>query len=379
MNDPAAELAGAAGKQFTSAACVILQDGRELLAAGAGGADPDRKFDVASLTKILVTTPVVLDLVRKGQVELDGPIGRRLAGAAARAATPRHLLAHSAGLPAWRPLFEEGDASRLFAAGALSGAPADVAERFRRGREAVVQAALSVAPSAPPGERALYSDIGFMVLGAMAELAGGARLDALFRDRVAAPLGLDARFLDFTTAPEAQLEAAPTGRLRPRPGNPPGGTLEPTDTGGDPLPDDDHAYAMGGVSAHAGLFASARETARAGEALRRAAEGDDAWLDPALARECFRPQGPAGSTRTLGMDTPSPQGSQAGMRLGRGPRGAAGHTGFTGCSLWIDLDRRAVIALCTDAVSVARPNIAFRDWRPRWHDSVATRVLSSAP
>jgi serine-type D-Ala-D-Ala carboxypeptidase len=131
---------------------------------------------------------------------------------------------------------------------------------------------------------------------------------------------------------------------------------------------------MGGAAGHAGLFSTALDVAALGQA----------WLDALLGRPSVVPAAPAaafarrdptpGSTRALGWDTPSAERSSLGARLGRGKRGAIGHLGFTGTSLWIDADAELVVALLTNRVNPSRDNEAIRAFRPRFHDAVAEAV-----
>jgi CubicO group peptidase (beta-lactamase class C family) len=135
--------------------------------------------------------------------------------------------------------------------------------------------------------------------------------------------------------------------------------------------DDDNAWVLDGVAGHAGLFGTAADVARFGHALLEELDGAGRlasaplWLY-ALARDPRTP----GSTRALGFDTPSAEGSSAGRWLGNTPPGAAGHTGFTGVSLWVDLARRLAVALCTNRTFHGRAEVRIRDLRPRFHDSV---------
>jgi CubicO group peptidase (beta-lactamase class C family) len=127
--------------------------------------------------------------------------------------------------------------------------------------------------------------------------------------------------------------------------------------------DDDNAWCLDGVSGHAGLFGTALDVARFGQAVL-----EGRWTPPTpWARDASTP----GSTRAFGFDTPSLEGSSCGGRFGRrGPLGAIGHLGFTGTSLWIDLDRHLVVAFLTNRVALGRANIRIREFRPRVHDAV---------
>jgi CubicO group peptidase (beta-lactamase class C family) len=283
-----------------------------------------RPLDVASLTKPLATATLCALLVKEGRLPLDAPASRwlpRFSGGGRERVTVRQLLAHSSGLPSWRPFHQR-------AAGG--------------GREAVEEALFEEPLETGPGRRALYGDPGFMILGLLLERLAGAPLPRLFAERVAGPLGLsDTRF------------ASELGR---------------------PV-NDDNARAMGGAAGHAGLFSSASDVARIGEEWREALGGGGRLLDPEVAREFARRDATPGSERALGWDTPTPGRSSLGARLGRGPLGAIGHLGYTGCSLWIDRDAELVCALLTDhAIPGGRRAEEILAFRRDFHDAVAAET-----
>src|SRR5690606_17135378 len=179
---------------------------------------PDSVFDVASVTKI-ATTMVIARMVADGALELDAPVARRLPAFAARGkerVTVRELLGHRSGLPAWAPLFVEvmrdPRTAALFAGGEADEGAWSIA------RELVLSRVFD-APLERPGRR-VYSDLGFLALGALAEEVSSARLDALARDAIFTPLGLagDLGFVDLSRA-SSWLDGrhvVPTGRTRPR-------------------------------------------------------------------------------------------------------------------------------------------------------------------
>jgi CubicO group peptidase (beta-lactamase class C family) len=134
---------------------------------------------------------------------------------------------------------------------------------------------------------------------------------------------------------------------------------------------DDNAWAMGGAAGHAGVFSTAREVAAFGQAWLDALHRRRSVVPVGAAAALARRDGTPGSTRALGWDTPSEEGSSLGTRLGRTGRGAIGHLGFTGTSLWIDVEREVVVALLTNRVNPSRENEAIRPFRPRFHDAVA--------
>jgi serine-type D-Ala-D-Ala carboxypeptidase len=332
----------------------------------------DDLFDVASLTKVMATATLAAQLAAEGALDLDAPVAARLpgfeAGGKDRVAV-RHLLAHCSGLPGWRPWFEAAAADPV--ARAAFRPPderppfAGLRVAFRRGRELVRAAALAEPLEAPPGARAVYSDPGFIALGFLLEELAGAPLPALFDERVARPLRLGSTFFLDGLDPErgwrrAEVRAfAPTERCAHR-GEVNQGAVN-----------DDNAWAMGGAAGHAGLFSTALDVAALGQAWLDALRGRRSIV-PADAAAAFARRDPTpGSTRALGWDTPSAQGSSLGTRLGRGRRGAIGHLGFTGTSLWIDVDAEVVAALLTNRVHPTRENERIRAFRPRFHDAVA--------
>lgn len=333
---------------------------------------PGDLFDVASLTKVLCTTTLLAQAVAEGVVALDAPVARWLPGFEAGRkgeVTVRHLLAHSGGLPWWRPWHERarGDAAAeaVFQPAGARPTGQALAAAFERSRALVMAALLAEPAEAPPGRQAVYSDPGFMALGLLVEAALGARLPALFEARVARPLGLaDALFVDGLDPAAAGARAAgrsfvPTGFSAVRDERLQGAV------------NDENAWALGGAAGHAGLFATAADAAAIGQAWLDALTGAPSTV-PAGAAEVFASRdGTPGSSRALGWDTPSGEATSLGCRLGRGPRGAIGHLGFTGCSLWLDLDAGVVAVLLTNHVHPAGPDRArLLAFRRRFHDAV---------
>ncbi len=309
---------------------------------------PGDVFDVASLTKVMATTSLAALLVDAGALDLDAPARRWLPELPWSGAVPtaRQLLAHCGGLPAWRPLHAAA-----------------------RGPEELLAAVAGTPLEAPPGSRAVYSDLGFILLGALVERCAGLPLDALFEARVARPLGLTSTFFLRQGTPAAAARRARHGFAAAR-RTPERGVIVGA-------VDDDNAFAMGGVAGHAGLFSTADEVAALGQAWLDALAGRSSWLTAATAARFAARDPTPGSERALGWDTPSAQGSSLGGRLGRGPRGAVGHLGFTGCSLWLDLDAGIACALLTNHVHPDGPDKArLKALRTRFHDAVAEGLWS---
>jgi CubicO group peptidase (beta-lactamase class C family) len=323
----------------------------ELPAPGPRPLAPADLFDVASLTKVLCTTTLCAQAVAEGALELDAPVARWLPGFAAAGkgeVTVRQLLAHASGLPWWRPYHERVAAE----------------EDPRRRRTSVIEALLAEPLEAHPATRTVYSDPGFMALGLALEAALGAPLPALFEARVAAPLRLrDTGFVDAldpaSLARAAGRAFAPTRRDAAR------GLRQGT-------VDDDNAWALGGAAGHAGLFSTAVEVAAVGQAWLDALDGRPSPVPAEAARRFAARDAAPGSSRALGWDTRGPEASTLGQWLGRGRRGALGHLGFTGCSLWLDLDAGVVAVLLTNHVHPAGSDRArINGLRRSFHDAVA--------
>jgi CubicO group peptidase (beta-lactamase class C family) len=335
---------------------------------------PADLFDVASLTKVMATTTLAAILVQERRLRLDEPAATAwpaFGGAGKEGVTVRHLLAHSSGLPWWHPWFERAVldpvAGQAFLAPDVR--PADLGDAFARGREILEEAVAHEPLEAPPGSRAAYGDPGFLALGFVVERAAGMPLDRLFAERVAGPLGLTSTLfvgpgrLAAGIGPCAGLRFAATESCAHR---------HEVNVG---TVNDDNAWAMGGVAGHAGLFSTASDVARLGQEWLEAVEGHGTLVEPGVAAEFARRDPTPGSERALGWDTPSAAGSSLGARLGRGPQGALGHLGYTGCSLWIDRDRELVCALLTNHVHPGGRNPeAILALRQAFHDAVAEAI-----
>lgn len=319
----------------------------------------DTIFDVSSLTKPLATTVAVMLLIRAGRLRLDDRLSRVFHNFGVHGkshVTVRHLLSHCSGLPAWRPFFEElraleRRAGRVNLLGTAE-ARAYVYRSIERSRLEY-----------EPGTRAVYSDLGFMLLGALVEDLGGEPLDRFCHRRIFRPLGLRSTgFVDLAMLRARRLEPvtemiAPTERC-PWRRKLLWGEVH-----------DDNAWAMGGVAGHAGLFSSAQDIDRLLCHLEACHARDGGSLPQALLREFWRPDRTVpGSTWCLGWDSPSPENSSAGTRFSAR---SVGHLGFTGTSVWIDLERSRHVILLSNRVHPTRNNDAIRAFRPRLHDCIA--------
>jgi CubicO group peptidase (beta-lactamase class C family) len=310
-------------------------------------------FDLASLTKVMATTTLFLQLAEEGAVALDDPVAKVLPHFAERekeGVTFRHLLTHSSGLKPWRP-FHEALLERERKTGErVLGTPA--------AKEWILESICRSALVHAPGEAAVYGDLDFIVLGAALEKLSGRPLDELAGARIHAPLGLaSARFVrQASPLSDAERRRFAATENCPWREKILWGEVH-----------DPNAWAMGGVAGHAGLFATADDVLDFGEALLDVWHGRGEALPRARLREFATRQAlPAGSDWALGWDTPAAQGSSAGTHFS--PQ-SIGHLGFTGTSLWIDLDADCAIALLTNRIHLVAKRSKFA-LRAEVHDLI---------
>lgn len=302
-------------------------------------------WDLASLTKVVGTTSAVLQLVAEGRVALDAPAVRylpRWRAPRAEEVTIRHLLSHSAGLPAWRPLYKEAWSAE----------------------EALAQV-YATGPDTVPGARYVYSDLGFILLGEVVREVSGLPLDSYVLSRVFLPLGM--RETRFLPSPLWHSRTAPT-EIDPWRQRHVRGEVH-----------DENAFQLGQVAGHAGLFTTARDLTRFAQMLTRGGWATDARgrrIDvlPSATLRIFRErQALGGAHRALGWETPTGTNS-AGRRLSAG---AFGHTGFTGTSLWVDPERGVFVLLLTNRVNPTRQRSGIAGVRTRLADAVVGALEAS--
>ena len=312
----------------------------------------ESRYDLASLTKVLCTTTLVAQAVGLGELSLEDRVPTPLAIGEYRP-TLRDLLEHASGLAAHCEFFHEPWSLGIGA------------------RDELFAAVREIPLAAAPRSRAIYSDLGFILLCAWLESLGGARIDELFVTRVARPLGLE-RELGF---PGLQpLPANEVAATEVYDASLHGGTRQhwyaireeagqPTACG---LVHDDNALVMGGVAGHAGLFGTAMGVLGIARAwLERRLPRLDAMQSTAVVAEFTRPSTVTGSTRRIGFDGPAADGSgSTGFALS--PR-AYGHLGFTGVSVWIDPDPQSIHVLLTNRVHPTRSNDRIGALRREFH------------
>ncbi len=302
-------------------------------------------WDLASLTKVVATTPALMLLVEQGRVVLDSPVVRYVPefnSPGTAGITVRHLLTHTSGLRATLPLREARDSV------------------------AALMMVLTTVPVAPPGTRMVYSDLNAILLGEIVRRVTGQTLDAFVTHAIYAPLGLNQQLL-FRPPKRLEKRIAPTNLWH---GHPIAGVVN-----------DPSAWMLGGVSGNAGVFATAQGVARFAQFMLN--DGVLSERPRLLRKETVQqftaiavPARRGASARTLGWEA-LPTGeetSSAGTLFG--PH-SYGHTGWTGTSLWIDPDRDLFVLLLTNRAfdpKVRRSFTKLKEVRGRVADAAARAV-----
>jgi len=318
--------------------------GRLTWTSGSAPVDPDgTMYDLASLTKVVVTATAIMILVDRSKVRLDAPVATyvpEFTGPGTAGITVRQLLSHTSGLRADLPI------------DVIRGA-ADAA--------ALLRLVCAETPRVPPGTRVVYSDVNAVLLGEVVRRTSGEPLDAFAAREIFGPLGL--RDSGFRPPGRLASRIAPTGVWRGRPVA--GIVNDPT------------AAKLGGVAGHAGLFATARDVARFAQfILRGGVTGDGRRLIRAETMRAFTSRVVyfgTGEGRALGWQA-IPTGervSSAGSRFGEK---SFGHTGWTGTSLWIDPERDLFVVLLTNRAFAPRsrePFTVLKEVRGKLADAAA--------
>ena len=344
---------GLADSAYPGAVAVVGSSTGTIATASVGTLDwgpsaavtPTTIWDLASLTKVIALTSALMQLVERGQVDLDAPVQRYLperTGTAKERVRVRDLLTHSSGLPSWRPLYKEA-----------------------ANRDSVTPLVFSAPLDTVPGARYRYSDLGAITLGKLVERVSGMTLDAYLERNVFGPLGMSATMYN----PPAALRA----RIAPTEFDP----WRQKQVHGEVH--DENAFAMGGVSGHAGLFSTAEDLARfARMYLLGGTLGSAKIFTPETIATFTARQTPSISHRALGWETAT-GGNSAGSRMSPA---AFGHTGFTGTSIWIDPLQDLFVILLTNRVNPTRENVRINAVRRTLADSLVVldaEVRASAP
>jgi CubicO group peptidase (beta-lactamase class C family) len=315
----------------------------------ANPVDIDTIFDLASLTKVIVTATLAMRAVDDGLLTLDDLVADWIPGwrgADRQQVTIRHLLAHSSGLTAYLPFF-----------------------RDHTGRVEFEPAIARMPLEYEPGTRSIYSDLGFILLGFILEDARSGASSETSPGMLDPSGSLAAQFHRVgTLVTDQPLTFLPPRAWRPR--------IAPTEHDswrGRTLVGevhDENAWALGGAAGHAGLFGTAAAVGAFARAALHTIAGNPILAQPATMQTFIQRANVPASSRALGWDTMLPT-SSCGSLLA--PT-AIGHTGFTGTSLWIDWQRDFYVVLLTNRVHPTRENHLLKELRPRIHNAVVEEL-----
>lgn len=295
-------------------------------------------WDLASLTKVVGLTSAMMLLVESRAIDLDAPVERYIPefrGRWKEMVTVRHLLTHSSGLPSWRPLYKEADS------------PASA-----------MALAIATPMDTMPGLRMVYSDLGAIVLGEIVARVTGQSFESFLMRRVFGPLGMR----ETVFRPDADL----LGRIAPTEVDP----WRQRHLRGEVH--DENAYALGGVSSHAGLFSTAGDLTRIARMYLNGGTLDGVrFVSPSTVAQFTSVQYSALSNRALGWETPNGSNSAGHLMSKR----AFGHTGFTGTSIWMDPERGVFVLLLTNRVNPTREHRGITAVRVAVADATMRAVL----
>ena len=340
FNSVAEIIERAISKKIFPCACLEIGRTEDILWRGAFGhlsyerkstaADHNTIFDLASLTKVIATAPLAMQHVDARRWALSDYVTQHLrswCGADRELVTIEDLLAHTSGLQAYLPLFQERVDPQQY-------------------KETLCRLPLQYAPRS----ESVYSDLGFILLGFLIEDLTNMTLDDQFRN-MAESSGLNE--IQFLPPNSWKKRTAPTGDNQMR-GRCLIGEVH-----------DDNGWALGGVAGHTGLFGSTSAVGRFARIILGDFRGGQTLVSPATLQTFTRKTNIPNSSRALGWDTMLPT-SSCGSRFSRS---AIGHTGFTGTSLWIDPELDLYIACLTNRVHQTADSNAMQRFRPELHDA----------
>jgi CubicO group peptidase (beta-lactamase class C family) len=352
---------------FPSAVYLVAERGRVRLADAVGSAVREPRdqpatletiYDLASLTKPLITGLLCARRVERGEIEMDAPVAkylREFARAGRVVMTVRNLLTHTSGLPPWRPLRQ------------LTG------DRRERVLEVIAAEKLECAP----GTRVVYSDLGFITLGLLLERITGEPLAEIARREIFTPLSLSRTFFNPAASFQTEVaacEIAGNAYERAMCGEQGGaGVWREQLIWGEVH--DGNAYFLGGAAGHAGLFSTARETFALAEQFLVARTR---LLRPeTCALFCAKMTAGLNEARSFAWQLAATPDSTAGASL---PPDAFGHLGFTGTSCWIDPDHERVYVLLTNRTHTRTlPFVNINGVRRQFHTHAAAALDAAAP
>jgi CubicO group peptidase (beta-lactamase class C family) len=345
-----------AAGDFPSAVYLIAESGKVVFSDAIGHAvrEPERPatletlYDLASLTKPLITGLLCARLIELGELTLDSAVANYLGEfdrADKHSITVRQLLVHTSGLPAWRPLYITSGGEPEAALGAIAAEPLE----------------------SPPNTNVIYSDLNFIALGFLLERLTGKRLTELAHQEIFEPLKLQRTFFNPAAAMQTEVAACESGNgyerdmcERVAPERPYAGWRADLIWG---EVHDGNAHFLGGAAGHAGLFSTV------GESVRLASQFLSPHSQLLTARTCelFRTNMTVGlnEARSIGWQLAATKDSSAGEAL---PPDAFGHTGFTGTSCWIDPNHDRIFLLLTNRThGRAFPFVNINSVRRQFH------------
>lgn len=353
---------------FPSASLLVAKEGSVAFENYYGKCSAATIFDVASLTKPVITTTLAIRALQEGFLNLEDTVTKFFPEAHHLDSVEIfHLLNHSSGLPSWQPYYQgvpRGDV----------GSPA--------GRSQIVHAVLDEALLRDPGFDSCYSDLGFILVGEIIEAVFMEPLATLADEFILNPLKMENSFyriVDKTPWSAATFEPAFVGSARDFSGL----DFAPTEDcpwRGEVVSGyvhDQNCYAMGGVAGHAGLFSTVDDlNLFVAEFVSCCCRGGK-FLDKnileqfvCMGRDTVEPR--YRGSFLLGWDRPAHENSQAGRHFSKR---SIGHLGYTGCSLWIDLMKDFWVILLTNRIHPTSTNERIKSFRPMLHDSICDELF----
>jgi CubicO group peptidase (beta-lactamase class C family) len=316
-------------KRIPGAVLDVRFKGRQQVQASYGSAELTTLYDVASLTKVVVTLPAIMNLLQASKLSLSDPVQQYIPEFRHDKVTIGHCLQHTSGLPSSLPGYRERYAAR------------DVRQEI-----------LSQALDFEPGERVQYSDLGMILAGWLISRISGKSLDVFAKDGIFKKLGMT----DSCFNPPAAWKDR----------------IAPTEWDGSKYiageVHDETCYRLGGVSGSAGLFSSAGDLSLYAQC----------WLYPerySLLTRGWIESCTKSPFEGRGIGWQVQDGRDSTLACGPGwPIGSFGHTGFTGTSLWIDPVREITVVFLTNAVHYGRDN-PIKQLRPILHEAVMASLI----
>lgn len=372
---------------FPAADLLVAKNGEEIFHGRYGDAREGSCFDIASITKPICTATLCMMLVEEGLIKLEDSVYQWLGGAR----EPHHkqmlisnLLEHTSGLPRWQPYYRELPLDLVGTGG---------------GEKFLLESCFGEPLVCKPGEKTIYSDVGYILLGEVIEQAAGAPLDVLFANRIARPLNLTETFFVRSIGKPSytgRRTFATSDQHVPTPKSSPPEKRGEKKRRFMPTEDcpwrervihgevhDQNTYALGGVSGQAGLFSTASDVNQFVYEFVRCYFGESDWIPQgAIARfinkERFsklssrRKSSKGEETFFGGWNIPSVDNSSSGHYFSNE---SIGHLGYTGCSLWLDLKKKFWVVLLSNRIHPSITNEKIRGFRPLIHDLIYEELL----